>query len=144
LLVRRCTALTLLAVLVSGCDAASDPASGPHPPANGDERAAAAEYRDFVRALERKDARVVCRQLAPPLARSYACAPGRALRLPRALRRIEVPMRELFANVDPTIPSVIQISSQTTRHDGYSLILFYRRDTKDKWRVRRVMIGGYG
>jgi hypothetical protein len=100
LLVRRCIALTFVAALVSGCDAARDPTSGPHPPGNGNERAAAAEYRDFMRALERKDANVICRQLEPPLARSYRCAPGRPLRVPRALRRIEVPMRELFANVD--------------------------------------------
>jgi hypothetical protein len=144
LLVRRCTALTFVAVFVSGCDAASDPTSGPHPPANGDERAAAAEYRDFMRALERKDASVICRQLEPPLARSYGCAPGRPLRVPRALRRIDVPLRELFASLDPTVPSVIQISSQSTRQDGYSLILFYRRDANDKWRVHKVMIGGYG
>jgi hypothetical protein len=133
-----------LAALVSGCDAGRHPTSGPHPPGNGNERAAADEYRDFVRALERKDADVICRQLEPALARSYRCAPGRPLRLPRALRRIEVPMRELFANVDPAIPSVIQISSQTTRQDGYSLILFYRRQATEEWRVRKVMIGGYG
>ena len=53
-------------------------------------------------------------------------------------------MRELFANVDPMVPSVIQISSQTTRQDGYSLIRFYRRQPTDEWRVRKVMIGGYG
>jgi hypothetical protein len=129
---------------VFGCDAARDPTSGPHPPGNGNERAAAAEYRNFVRALERKDANVICRQLEPPLARSYRCAPGRPLRVPRALRRIEVPMRQLFANVDPTVPNVIQISSQTTRQDGYSLILFYRRHATDEWRVRKIMIGGYG
>jgi hypothetical protein len=39
---------------------------------------------------------------------------------------------------------VIQISSQTTRQDGYSLILFYRRQATDEWRVRKIMIGGYG
>jgi hypothetical protein len=61
-----------------------------------------------------------------------------------ALRRIEVPIRELFANVDPTIPGVIQISSQSTRRDGLSLILFYRRQATDEWRVRKVMIDGYG
>jgi hypothetical protein len=129
---------------VSGCDAARDPANGPHPPGNGNERAAAAEYRSFVRALERKDADAICRQLEPQLTRAYRCGPGRPIRLPRALRRIDVPMRELFANVDPMVPSVIQISSQTTRQDGYSLILFYRRQATDEWRVRKVMIGGYG
>jgi hypothetical protein len=145
LLVRRCIALTFLAAFVSGCDAGPGRhhTSGPHPPDNDNERAAAAEYRDFVRALERKDANVICRQLEPPLARSYRCAPGTSLRLPRALRRIEVPMNELFANVDPTIPNVIQISSQTTRRDGYSLILFYRRQATDEWRVHKVIIGGY-
>jgi hypothetical protein len=136
--------LTVLAACVAGCDAASHPDSGPHPPANDNERAAAAEYREFVRALERRDAEAICRQLEPPLARSYRCAPGRPPRLPRALRRIEVPMKELFANVDPTIPSVIQISSRTTRRDGYSLILFYGRQATDTWLVHKVLIGGYG
>ena len=100
--------------------------------------------RSYERPASGKDASVICRQLEPPLARPYGCALGRPLRVPRAPRRIEVPMRELFASVDPTVQSVIQISSQTTRQDGYSLILFYRRDANGKWRVHKVMIGGYG
>lgn len=97
-----------------------------------------------MRALDRIDANAICRQLEPPLAQSYRCASGQPLRLPRELRLIEVPMKELFANVDPTVPSVIQISSRTTRQDGHSLILFYRRQAAGEWRVHKIGVGGYG
>jgi hypothetical protein len=53
-------------------------------------------------------------------------------------------MADVFAVRDPSVPDEIQISSRTTRKDGFSLILFFRRLGSNEWRIRRTMIGGYG
>jgi hypothetical protein len=140
---RRWLPLLLAVAAVSACGATgAEPDDGPHVPRSEDERLLEARYREFVRALERKDTDGICEQLDDRLAESYGCAAR--FRLPRELRRLEVRLTDVFAAVDPSVPDEIQISSQTTRKDGYSLILFFRRGGDDRWRVNRAMIGGYG
>jgi hypothetical protein len=144
MVLRRLIVLALAGAAAAGCGASGtevDPAD-PHPPRSDDERLLAMRYGEFVRALERKDADRICRFLEPRLVESYGCGSG--LRIPRRLRRIEVPMAKVFAAADPSVPDVIQISSRTTRADGMSLIVFFRRRDAEEWRVSRTMIGGYG
>jgi hypothetical protein len=146
LLVRQWFVLVLAAGSAAGCGAAGPETNGsdPHPPRTDDERLLAARYRSFVRALERNDAHGICRPLAPRLAESYKCGASSEPRIPRALRGIEVPLTEVFAAADPSVPEVIQISSRSRRRDGGSLILFFRRRGSNEWRVTKTIIGSYG
>jgi hypothetical protein len=66
------------------------------------------------------------------------------LRIPRELRGIEVPLTEVFAVADPSVPEVIQISARSRRRDGESLMLFFRRHGSNEWRVTKTIIGSYG
>jgi hypothetical protein len=139
-------AIALTLVAASGC---GDPGAGahdddPHPPGTDDERLLAARYAGFVHALEQKSRAGVCRDLEPALSRSFGCADGSRLHIPRELRGLDIPMSEVFAVKDPSVPEVIQISSEI-RGDGRSLIVFFRRPRgADAWRVKDVMVGGYG
>jgi hypothetical protein len=146
LVVRRWVALVLAAASATDCGATGTESnsSDPHPPRTDDERFLAARYGSFVRALERNDADGICRPLAPRLAESYKCGASSELRIPRELRGIEVPLTEVFAAADPSVPEVIQISARSRRRDGGSLILFFGRRGSNEWRVTKTIIGSYG
>jgi hypothetical protein len=146
MVLRRWIIVALAAVSATGCGESGpeSTAADPHPPRSEDERFVAARYGEFVRALERKNAEGICRYLEPRLAESYGCGEGPRLRIPHELRRIEVPMTGVFAVRDPSVPDEIQISSPTTRKDGLSLIVFFRRNDSNEWRIKQTMVGGYG
>jgi hypothetical protein len=144
LVVRRSFLLVLAAASAAGCGATGADSSDPHPPRTDDERLLAARYGAFVRALERDDAAGICRPLGPRLVESYRCGARSGVRIPRELRGIEVPLTEVFAVADPSVPEVIQISARSRRRDGGSLILFFRRYGSGDWRVTKTIIGSYG
>jgi hypothetical protein len=146
MVLRRWIAVSLAAASATSCGASGtgSDSAGPHPPRSEDERFVAARYGEWVRALERKNAEGICRYLEPRLTESFGCGAGSHLRIPRELRGIEVPMVEVFAARDPSVPEEIQISSRTTSKDGWSLILFFRRHGSNEWRIKQTMIGGYG
>jgi hypothetical protein len=142
--VRRWLLLVFAAASATGCGATGAESSDPHPPRTDDERLLAARYRAFVRALDRNDAKGICRPLAARVAESYRCGARSGPRIPRELRGIEVPLTEVFAAADPSVPQVIQISSRSRRRDGASVILFFRRHRSNEWRVTKTIIGSYG
>jgi hypothetical protein len=145
----RWIAVALALGAMSGCGEGGDGGGGrdsadPHHPRTDDERLLAARYAGFVHGLERKDRDGICPQLEPEPARAYGCSAGSPLRIPRELRGLDVPISEVFAVRDPSVPDVIQISS-VIRRDGTSLIVFFRRlRGTDEWRVNKVIVGGYG
>jgi hypothetical protein len=142
---RRSFLVVLAAASATGCGATgAESSSDPHPPRTDDERFLAARYRAFVRALERNDANGICRPLAPRLAESYRCGARSGVRIPRELRGIEVPLTEIFAAADPSVPDVIQMSARSRRRDGGSLILFFQQRGSNEWRVTKTIIGSYG
>jgi hypothetical protein len=142
--VRTWIVLALVLGAASGCNAGENPSSGdPHPPESDEERMLAERYREFVGALERRDADAVCGQLERELAATYRCRDG-WVQIPRELRGLDVPMDEVFAARDPAVGNEIQISSRTRRGDGARLILFYRQGDDREWRIREAMLGSYG
>ena len=145
---RRLLLPILAAALASACGTTeADPGradSGPHPPKSEDERFLATRYGEFVHALERGDKEGICRHLHARLAKSFRCAGRSRVRLPPALRGIQVPLEEVFAASDPSVPDVIQISARSRRTDGGRLILFFRRTGSEQWRIEETMIGAYG
>jgi len=146
MILRGWIVLTLVAASATSCGASGTQSDGsdPHPPRSEDERFVAARYGEFVRAVERKDAEGICRYLEPRLAESYRCDGRSHLRIPRAFRRINVPMADVAAVRDPSVPDEIQISSRSTRKDRLRLILFFRQRGSQEWRIRRAILGAYG
>ena len=137
--------LIMLWLPIAGCgDRVSDShEDDPHPLRTADERSLAERYSEFVRALRRMDEATICRQLERSLARSYGCG-GPRLILPRELRGLQVPLRDIVAADDELVPDVIQISTRTLRRDGGRLIVLFRKTRSGDWRIEQTMVGWYG
>jgi hypothetical protein len=139
--VRTWIVLPLVLVAASGCNAGENPPSAdPHPPDSDEERVLAERYREFVGALERRDADGVCGQLERELAESYGCGGGR-VRIPREVRELEVTLEEVFAARDPSVGNQIEILARSRRSDSEQLIVYYRQGDDREWRIREAMVG---